>query len=64
MVVPADVLCGWLDQLAAVADSTRVFQLALMQLARRTGDRYRDISESTRGTALKAMHDRRAPAPI
>ena len=33
-----------------------------MQLARRTGDRYRDISESTRGTVLKAMQDHHAPA--
>jgi hypothetical protein len=62
MVVPADIVIGWLDQLAAVDDSASVFQLALMQLARRTGDRYRDISESTRGAVLKAMQDHHAPA--
>lgn len=62
MVVPADVLSGWLNQLAAVDDSASVFQLALMQLSRRTGDRYRDISESTRGTVLAAMQDHHAPA--
>jgi hypothetical protein len=33
-----------------------------MQLARRTGDRYRDISEATRSTVLKAMQHHHAPA--
>ena len=33
-----------------------------MQLARRTGDRYRDISEATRGTVLASMQDHHAPA--
>jgi DNA-K related protein len=61
MVVPADVLNGWLSQLAAVDDSASVFQLALMQLSRRTGDRYRDISESNRDTVLKAMQDHHVP---
>jgi hypothetical protein len=62
MVVPADVLSDWLKQLAAIDDSTSVFQFALMQLSRRTGDRYRDISESTRGTVLKALQDHQASA--
>jgi hypothetical protein len=62
MVVPAEVVEGWLDQLAAVADAASVFQLALMQLARRTGDRYRDIDVSTRATVVKAMHNQLAPA--
>lgn len=62
MVVPADVVSGWLNQLADLDDSASIFQLALMQLARRTGDRYRDISESARGTVLKAMQDHHAPA--
>ena len=62
MVIPADFLSGWLTQLAAVEDSSSVFQLALMQLARRTGDRYRDISESIRGAVLGAMQAHHAPA--
>ncbi len=62
MVVPADVLSGWLTELAAIDDSSSVFQLALMQLARRTGDRYRDIPESIRGAVLAAMQAHHAPA--
>lgn len=62
MVVPADVVGEWLDQLAGLDDSASVFQLTLMQLARRTGDRYRDITESTRGRVLAAMQARGAPA--
>jgi hypothetical protein len=62
VVVPADVASDWLNQLAAVDDSAAVFQLALMQLSRRTGDRHRDIPESTRGAVLQTMHDHRAPA--
>ena len=62
MVVPADAVTGWLDRLVTVDDSASVFQLALMQLARRTGDRYRDLSDSTRDAVLKVMQDHEAPA--
>jgi len=61
MVVPPDIVSGWLPELAMVDDSSSVFQLALMQLARRTGDRYRDISEAARDTVLKAMQTQHAP---
>lgn len=62
MVVPADVVNGWLNQLVPLDDDASVFQLALMQLSRRTGDRYRDISDSVRGAVLKAMSRHHAPA--
>jgi hypothetical protein len=61
MVIPADVVAAWLNRLVPLDDDATMFQLALMQLSRRTGDRYRDISDSVRGTVLKAMHKHHAP---
>jgi hypothetical protein len=60
-VIPAEVVTNWLDRLAKVGDNASVFHLALMQLGRRTEDRYRDISEATRGRVLKTMQDHHAP---
>jgi hypothetical protein len=62
MVVPADEVSKWLDQLTSVDDPASEFQLALMQLSRRTGDRYRDIPEALRDKVLKSMREHHAPA--
>ncbi|MBS0266615.1 MAG: molecular chaperone DnaK, partial [Planctomycetes bacterium] len=55
MVVPTEVVEGWLKPLTTCDDASSVYQLSLMQMARRTGDRYRDISASTRDAVLSTM---------
>ena len=69
LVVTPDVVSRWLVSLAnsnppqAANDRSQVPQrrpeslatFAMMQLARRTGDRYRDIDEATRANVLRAM---------
>ncbi len=61
-VVPADVAAGWLARLLAARGESPEGQLAAMQLARRTNDRYRDVPDKLRGetadwlTLLHAPH--------
>jgi hypothetical protein len=52
-VVPPDVVSKWLPSLLEFDFDKPLQHLAVMQLARRTGDRFRDISESDRGRVLK-----------
>lgn len=53
IVLPADVVERWIERLVDIADcSNPVTQLALMQMARRTGDRYRDISDAIRNDVV------------
>lgn len=51
-VVPVDVVGGWLPRLFEINGDESVLQLALMQLARRTNDRFRDLPEPRRREAL------------
>ena len=44
-VVPADVAEGWAEKLMALRHEADAKPLALMQLARKTDDRYRDVSD-------------------
>ena len=49
LVLPASLVSEWIEQLLRTADLTSAsVQLTLMQLSRRTGDRFRDIDESLR----------------
>ena len=55
-VLPADVVERWIERLIDIADcSDPVTQLALMQMARRTGDRYRDISDAIRSGVVQEL---------
>lgn len=57
-VLPAEAVEGWLGTLLArevPADRRGEFVFALTQMARRTGDRYRDISEETRERVLARL---------
>ena len=55
-VVAPDVVSKWIERLIDTADcSDSVTQLALMQMARRTDDRYRDVSDSIRADAVKEL---------
>lgn len=51
-VVPADTAAAWVARLVEVAPGEAGEALAAMQLARRTGDRYRDVPEMIRQKVL------------
>jgi hypothetical protein len=63
-VVPVELAAAWADQLLAL-DPRRHdgAAFALCQLARRTGDRSRDVDEALRGRVLGALARADAPAP-
>jgi hypothetical protein len=60
-VVPVAVVGRWLDRLMRVREPTDVDKLAVMQMARRTGDRYRDLDDKLRREVLDWMQDHDAP---
>jgi hypothetical protein len=64
--VSVDRACGWIDRLLAIeglgyGEDKSSFSLALMLLARRTGDRYRDVPESFRARVLDRLEAIQAP---
>jgi hypothetical protein len=61
-VVPVEVASQWLEHVLACGDGDSSSQLAIMQLARRTDDRYRDVSPTLRGRAIDWLDDQSAPA--
>jgi hypothetical protein len=61
-VTPPDETARWVESLVAHEPSDDTLPFAIVQLARRTGDRYRDLPSSTRDTALAWM-ERHAVAP-
>jgi len=44
-VVPVEVVGGWLESLMICSEGDPMDSLAIMQMARRSGDRYRDLPE-------------------
>ena len=60
-VVSPDVATRWLNRLMKFDNSDPLVAFAVMQLARKTGDRYRDIDETTRHTVLTWMNRIGAP---
>lgn len=60
-VVPADVVSGWLREVLQLDLDDAMTRLAVMQLARRTGDRHRDIPESLRTQVLDWLTAHNAP---
>jgi len=61
-VVPADVVVRWLKRLTDSVEDDRAGQLAVMQMSRRTEDRYRDLPEKHRARILKWLATGEAPA--
>ncbi|MCE9606696.1 MAG: hsp70 family protein [Planctomycetia bacterium] len=57
VVVPAEVAAGWSRTLMGMKGSELSIGFALMQLARKTGDRFRDVDEQTR-RSIVAWFDR------
>ncbi|MCP4855902.1 MAG: Hsp70 family protein [Fuerstiella sp.] len=61
-VLPTTEAETWIESLIDVADvHDSVTQLALMQLSRRTDDRFRDISDDVRAAVVKEMESAGAP---
>ena len=60
-VVPAETAAEWLKKLMESGGDEPALLLAAMQLARRTGDRYRDVPEKLRGKVLDWLGKRAAP---
>ena len=54
-VVPSDVAARWLNALIELDLTSNLATFAAMQIGRRTGDRYRDIDESTRTHVLQVL---------
>ncbi|MGM0488786.1 MAG: Hsp70 family protein, partial [Planctomycetota bacterium] len=59
-VVPRDTVEQWLEVLWKHAGDESVGAIAVMQLARRTNDRYRDVSPPCRSRALDWLDDHEA----
>jgi molecular chaperone DnaK (HSP70) len=51
-VVPPQVAADWTRQLIAIRDDNRMIPFAVMELARRCDDRYRDLADSDRQEAV------------
>ena len=60
-VVPAEAAQAWLQTLLQISSGEAMEVLAVMQLARRTGDRYRDISEKFRAGVLDWLARNQVP---
>lgn len=60
-VVPAEAAERWLTALMALESDDPQILLAVMQLARRTHDRYRDLDDAPRQRVLKWMKEHQAP---
>jgi hypothetical protein len=60
-VLPAEVVGPWLPRLLKRLGDEPIDQLAVMQLARRTPDRYRNLAEETRRLATDWLEDHGAP---
>ncbi len=60
-VVPADELVPWLKKLMEIDLDDPMADLAVMQMARRTGDRYRDLPDKVRASAADWLSRRGAP---
>jgi hypothetical protein len=60
-VVPAETAAGWLTRLLDNSFGGPMEQLAVMQLARRTDDRYRDVPAEVRDRALEWLRREGAP---
>jgi hypothetical protein len=60
-VVPAEAAAKWLAKFLDLDYAEPLGLLAAVQMARRTGDRYRDIPDKTRGHVLEWLKYRSAP---
>ncbi len=64
--IPTELAVAWIERLLSIEDETLEgsmpsYSLALMLMARRTGDRYRDVPESVRDRVLMRLEQIGAP---
>jgi hypothetical protein len=59
LLIAAEVVEKWILQMLELSTDLPELAFALMQLSRKTGDRYRDISEPVRQAVLKSFEERR-----
>ena len=60
-LVPIETVEQWIGRLMDLPSNDEKIAFALVQLARRTGDRYRDISDTLRESVLRWLADHEAP---
>jgi hypothetical protein len=60
VVVPTETVADWIEQLMHNCDGNADDTLAVMQMARRTDDRYRDIDDGLREQVLKWLAENAA----
>lgn len=63
-VVPPDVVGGWVERMLTLPSDEPTEQLALMQMARRSDDRYLDLDESLRDHVIDRLRTNGAPAHL
>ncbi|MBN1910543.1 MAG: hsp70 family protein [Pirellulales bacterium] len=61
-VVPVDTVQNWLTRLMDFDEDEPMLRLAVMQLSRKTDDRYRDLPEKFRNKVLRWLEAHDAPA--
>ena len=61
-VVPPETASAWMTKLVQIAGNDRETPLGVMQIARRTDDRYRDLSDKSRQEAADYLRIADAPA--
>ena len=61
LTLGAEQVAGWVEGLLARPGDEGTLKLTLVQLARRTGDRYRDLPAATREQVLGWLAARKAP---
>ncbi len=59
-VLPPALVARWIDTLLRQTSSTSIERLAVVQMARRTDDRYRDIDPATRENVLRWLGEQGA----
>jgi hypothetical protein len=64
LAVDVDHVQTWLDEIMHLAGEDAIDSFAVMQLARKTGDRYRDIDDATRERVLKWMDRVQSPKSL
>jgi hypothetical protein len=64
LTVDLDHVKGWLDGIMHLAGEDAADSLAVMQLARKTGDRYRDLDDGARDQVLKWMDRVQSPKKL
>jgi hypothetical protein len=60
--VPREEVADWVEQLTAHRQAAPELPLTLVQLARKTGDRFRDLPVEARDAALEWLDQAAAPA--